>query len=136
MIYTNEWPIFFRMRLEFVCQSTNFTYDVILSTSIYDLVLLDVCHFHHHHHHVTHTFLSNHWDSSVFSRLSRYSCLHLGSLHPRILPLKSFIFLEKLSCFYNSVSLCYHYFFTRCNTLCLLPMIMFWSSNRISDDIF
>ena len=22
----------------------------LLSTSIYDLVLLDVCHFHHHHH--------------------------------------------------------------------------------------
>ena len=47
-----------------------------LSTSIYDLVLLvllDVCHFHHH---VTHTFLSNHTDSSVLSRLSRYSCLY------------------------------------------------------------
>ena len=57
-----------------------------LSTSIYDLVLLDVCHFGHHHH--PHTFLSNHWDSSVSSRLSRYSCLHLGSLHPRILNTK------------------------------------------------
>ena len=44
---------------------------VILSTSIYDLVLIHVCHFHHHQ-----TFLSNHG-------LSRYSCLHLGSLHPR-----------------------------------------------------
>ena len=33
-----------------------------LSTSIYDLVLLDVCHFGHHQ---THTFLSNHWNSSV-----------------------------------------------------------------------
>ena len=53
---------------------------LILSTSIYDLVLLDVCHFHHQ----THTFLSNHWDCSEFSRLSRYSCLYLGSLHPRI----------------------------------------------------
>ena len=40
-----------------------------LSTSIYDLVLLYVCHFHHQFHH---TFLSNHG-------LSRYSCLHLGS---------------------------------------------------------
>ena len=49
----------------------------LLSTRIYDLVLLDVCHFHH-------TFLSNHWDSSVFSPLSRYSCLYLGYLHPRI----------------------------------------------------
>ena len=53
-----------------------------LSTNIYDLELLDVCHFHHH------TFLSNHGDSSVFSPLSRYSCLHLGSLHPRIFKLK------------------------------------------------
>ena len=48
----------------------------MLSTSIYDLVLLDVCHFGHHQ---THTFLSNHCDSSVLSRLSRYSCLYLGS---------------------------------------------------------
>ena len=37
-----------------------------------------VWHFHHH------TFLSNHWDSSLFSLSSRYLCLHLGSLHPRI----------------------------------------------------
>ena len=44
-----------------------------LSTSIYDLVLIYVCHFHHH----PVIFLSNHG-------LSRYSCLHLGSLHPRI----------------------------------------------------
>ena len=49
----------------------------LLSTSIYDPVLIYVCHFHHHHHHHQ-TFLSNHG-------LSRYSCLHLGSLHPRIL---------------------------------------------------
>ena len=46
-----------------------------LSTSIYNLVLIHVCHFHHQHHHKT--FLSNHG-------LSRYSCLHLRSLHPRI----------------------------------------------------
>ena len=46
-----------------------------LSTSIYDLVLIYVCHFHHYHQG---TFLSNHG-------LSRCSCLHLGSLHPRIL---------------------------------------------------
>ena len=44
-----------------------------LSTSMYDLVLIYVCHFHHH----PVIFLSNHG-------LSRYSCLHLGSLHPRI----------------------------------------------------
>ena len=49
-----------------------------LSTSIYDLVLIYVCHFHHHHHHHPVIFLSNHG-------LSRYSCLYLGSLHPRIL---------------------------------------------------
>ena len=47
----------------------------LLSTSIYDLVLIYVCHFLHHH---PDTFLSNHG-------LLRYSCLHLGSLHPRIL---------------------------------------------------
>ena len=39
-------------------------------------MLIYICHFHHHHHHPD-TFLSNH-------RLSRYWCLHLGSLHPRI----------------------------------------------------
>ena len=44
-----------------------------LSTSIYDLVLLNVCHFHHHQV----TF-------PQIRPLSRYSCLHLGSLHPRI----------------------------------------------------
>ena len=43
----------------------------ILSTSIYDLVLIYVCHFHHHHHHHPVIFLSNHGPS-------RYSCLHLG----------------------------------------------------------
>ena len=45
---------------------------IFLSTSIYDLVLLHVCHFHHHCLIV------------VQLSLSRYSCLHLGSLHPRI----------------------------------------------------
>ena len=54
----------------------------ILSTSIYDLVLIYVCHFHHQHHQKT--FLSN-------QGLSRYSCLHLGSLHPRIFRLKRFL---------------------------------------------
>ena len=51
----------------------------ILSTSIYDLVLLDVCHFHHHPH--RHQSFPQIWP------LSRYSCLYLGSLHPRILQL-------------------------------------------------
>ena len=50
-----------------------------LSTSIYDLVLIYVCHFLHHK-----TFLSIYSFSLVFFILSRYSCLHLGSLHPRI----------------------------------------------------
>ena len=49
----------------------------ILSMRIYHLVLVYVCHFHHLHPVI---FLSNHG-------LSRYSCLHLGSLHPRILKL-------------------------------------------------
>ena len=42
-----------------------------LSTSIYDLVLLYVCHFHHY------LIVSQIWP------LSRYSCCYLGSLHPR-----------------------------------------------------
>ena len=37
-------------------------------------MLIYVCHFHHYHQG---TFLSNHG-------LSRYSCLHLGSLHPSV----------------------------------------------------
>ena len=37
---------------------TNKTF--LLSTSIYDLVLIYVCHFHHHHHHPHLTFLSHH----------------------------------------------------------------------------
>ena len=45
---------------------------VKLSTSIYDLVLIYVCHFHHH----PQTF-------PQFRTLSRYSCCYLGSLHPR-----------------------------------------------------
>ena len=51
--------------------------EIISSTSIYDLVLLDVCHFHHHQVIVTQI-----WP------LSRYSCLYLGSLHPRILKIE------------------------------------------------
>ena len=54
--------------------------DYWLSMSIYyDLVLLDFCHLHHHY-----AFLSIHRDSQIWN-LSRYSCLYLGSLHPRIL---------------------------------------------------
>ena len=43
---------------------------VKLSMSIYDFVLLDVCHFHHQ-------FLLI--DIQISVNLSRYSCLHLGS---------------------------------------------------------
>ena len=43
----------------------------LLSTRIYDLVLLDVCHFHH--------FLPQSLFKLCALRLSRYSCLHLGS---------------------------------------------------------
>ena len=42
-------------------------------------MLIYICHFLHHK-----TFLSIHSFSLVFFVLSRYSCLHLGSLHPRI----------------------------------------------------
>ena len=48
----------------------------ILSTSIYDLVLIYVCHFHHHFFLLRVTF-------PQFRTLSRYSCCHLGSLHSR-----------------------------------------------------
>ena len=50
----------------------------ILSTSIYDLKLIYVCHFHHH---FRVTF-------PQFHRLSRFPCLHHGSLHPRILEIR------------------------------------------------
>ena len=82
------WLTSFLLEIEKICTC------FLLSTSIYDLVLLDVCHFHHHH--VTHTFLSNHRDSSVFSHLSRYSCLYLGSLHPRISLFRVLSNLQKL----------------------------------------
>ena len=63
---------------------------IFLSTSIYDLVLLHVCHFHHHCLIV------------VQLSLSRYSCLHLGSLHPRIFFLIFFLlflrFLRSSTC--------------------------------------
>ena len=45
-----------------------------LSTSIYDLVLIYVCHFHHHPLRVT-----------QITQLLKYSCWYLGSPHPRIL---------------------------------------------------
>ena len=51
-----------------------------LSTSIYDLVLIYVCHFHHQYLRVTQF---KHF-SSFSLILSRYSCSHLGSHHPRI----------------------------------------------------
>ena len=51
-----------------------------LSTSIYDLVLIYVCHFHHQDLRVTQF---KHF-SSFSLIISRYSCLHLGSQHPRI----------------------------------------------------
>ena len=55
----------------------------LLSTIIYDLVLIYVCHFHHHLLHLT---------VSQITALSRYSCLYLGSLHPRILRSEKIIF--------------------------------------------
>ena len=58
---------------------TLFSFDNKLSTSIYDLVLIYVCHFHHHFHHLR--VVQFQWNSV---NLSRYSCLYLGSLHPRI----------------------------------------------------
>ena len=62
-----------------------------LSTSIYDLVLIYVCHFHHHPPVI---FLSN-------NGLSRYSCLYLGSLHPRIFVCRNYN--EKKICFWKRV---------------------------------
>ena len=59
---------------------------MILSTSIYDLVLLYVCHFHHHFLHLTVTQIL--YFSSFSLILSRYSCFYLGSQHPRILSFK------------------------------------------------
>ena len=47
-----------------------------LSTSIYVLMLLNVCHFHHPHHHQS---------FPQIRPILRYSCLYLESLHPRIL---------------------------------------------------
>ena len=69
-------PLFLRTSITFCFRVENVEMFGKLSTSIYDLVLIYVCLFHHHHHHPV-IFLSNHG-------LSRYSCLHLGSLHPRI----------------------------------------------------
>ena len=56
-------------------------FSIIISTCIYDLVLLNVCHSHHHQHQVMFPQLST---------LSRYSCLHLGSCIQEFL--KYFIF--------------------------------------------
>ena len=53
----------------------------ILSTSIYDLVLIYVCHFHHHFLLIVVQIM---YFSSYFLVLSRYLCFYLGSQHPRI----------------------------------------------------
>ena len=53
----------------------------MLSTSIYDLVLIYVCHFHHHHP----------LKVSQILPLLRYSCCYLGSLHPRNFMQKIFV---------------------------------------------
>ena len=53
-----------------------------LSTSIYDLVLIYVCHFHHHF--LLLTVNQIFYFSSFSFILSRYSCFYLGSQHPRI----------------------------------------------------
>ena len=56
--------------MKFVLQS-------IEGTSIYNVVLPDVCHFHH-------TFLSNHRESYFQLYRDTYSCLYVGYMHPRI----------------------------------------------------
>ena len=82
----------------------------MLSTSIYDLVLIYVCHFLHHH--LQGTFLSN-------QRLSRYSRLHLGSLHPRI-------FYKKIQILHSTIkiSLIIKCKMLKCNSFCLLMAVV------------
>ena len=58
----------------------------MLSTSIYDLVLIYVCHFHHHF--LLLTVNQIFYFSSFSLILLRYSCFYLGSQHPRILTKK------------------------------------------------
>ena len=50
-----------------------------LSTSIYDLVLIYVCHFHHHHHH-HHTF----WKIMLFCQIMDYRDTRAYILDPCI----------------------------------------------------
>ena len=69
-------------RFKMICINLVFLFD-LLSTSIYDLVLIYVCHFHHHDFLLT--VNQNMYFSSSLFVLSRYSCFYLGSLHPRIL---------------------------------------------------
>ena len=61
-----------------------------LSTSIYDLVLLNVCHFHHHHHH-----------PQGFWKFIEILVLTSWILHPRIfiLPLAAMVDLDSGSRF-------------------------------------
>ena len=54
---------------------------IFKSTSIYDLVLIYVCHFHHHFL----LIVIQIWP------LSRYSCFYLGSLHPRNFMIKKLL---------------------------------------------
>ena len=76
-------------------------------TSVYDLVLLHVCHFHHYHL------------IDVQLSLSRYSCLHLGSLHPRIFINKFPWLIPDFSCIYLRFSLLSMYFLECFKTLLL-----------------
>ena len=67
-----------------LCDGSN---TILLSTSIYDLVLIYVCHFHHHFLLLL-TVNQILYFSSFSLVLSRYSCFYLGSQHPRIFNIK------------------------------------------------
>ena len=69
-------------RLKVIVKSTITDYGQYDYLPTLDLVLIYV-HFLHHQG----TFLSNH-------RLSRYSCLHLGSLHRRIFEINELLFQQ------------------------------------------
>ena len=72
-----------------------------LSTSIYDLVLLNVCHFHHHQHHPTFWQFIDYRDTRAY-----------------ILDLciQEFLFLKKVSCF------C-HVFEFRCDSTAMVGCV-------------
>ena len=72
----------------YVCIGYQIGISYLLSTSIYNLVLIYVCHFHHH---FLLTVIQILYFSSFSLILSRYSCFYLGSQYPRIFYLKFYL---------------------------------------------